>query len=70
MSGIRVGHEMLSENVIEIKIQYAEQTFRGHQRELSMLDIIGDREPEVGSELHKELTDWAHRTGWRHPLVE
>lgn len=68
-NGTRVGHEMLSEDVIDIRVEYAEQTFRSGRRTLSMLDVIGGRQPEPDDELYRELMDWAHRTAGRRPLV-
>ena len=65
----RLGHEMLTENVIEIKVEYARQTFCSGRRTLSMLDVIGGREPEPGDDLYEELMDCAHRTIGRRPLV-
>ena len=64
----RLGHEMLTEDVIEIRVEYTEQTFR-HRRTFSMLDVIGGREPEPGDDLYEELMDCAHRTIGRRPLV-
>jgi len=59
---------MLTEDVIEIRVEYAEQTFR-HRRCLSMLDVTRGREPEPGNDLYDELMDCAHQTIGRPPLV-
>lgn len=69
MAGTRVGHEMLSEDVIEIRVDHAEQSFRSARRTLSMLDVVGGGEPEPGDDLYRELMDWGHKTAGRRPLV-
>ena len=69
MAGTRVGHEVLTENVILIRVDHARQTFRGDRRSLIMLDVIGDREPECGSDLHKELSDKAVNYTGVKPLI-
>jgi hypothetical protein len=69
MAGTRIGHEVVSGRVIEIKIQHAKQSFRSARRELLMLDALGHSEVERGSDLHKELMDRAHETAGRRPLV-
>jgi len=67
MSGVRVGHEMVTENVIEIKIQYAAQSFRSARRELTLLDLIGDDDPS--DEALQEFRDHATNLPGRRPLV-
>jgi len=68
-SGVRLGHECVSENVIEIKVQYADQSFRGGRRELTLLDVIGDRDADEDDELYRELQDHAATLPGRRPLV-
>lgn len=67
VAGTRVGHEMLSDRVVAIRVQHAEQSFRSARRELLMLDKIGDG-PPIPSET-EEMMDWAHRTAGVRPLV-
>lgn len=69
MAGTRVGHEMLSEDVIEVRVDHAEQSFRSARRTLTMLDVVGGRDPEPGDDLYRELMDRAHETAGRRPLV-
>jgi len=69
MSGTRVGHEMLSENVIAVKVQHAKQSFRASRRELLMLDVTNNREPEPGDSLYTELMDYMHKTAGTRPLI-
>jgi len=67
-SGTRVVHEMRTERVLEIRIEHAEQSFRGGRRASSLLVTpFGDPDDDAG--LRRELAGVAHRTGWRPPLV-
>jgi len=59
MAGTRVGHEMLTEDVILIRIDHAEQSFRSARRSLVLLDVIGGRDPEPGSDAWRKLSDQA-----------
>jgi len=68
-SGIRLGHEMVTENVIEVKVQYAPQSFRGGRRELTLLDVIGDRDATDDPALLREIQDCSANLSGRRPLV-
>jgi hypothetical protein len=69
MSGTRIGHEMMTEDVMCVKIQYAQQTFRSDRRELSMVHSIGPETPERDSELWDEVMDCGQKAIGRRPLI-
>lgn len=69
MNGTRVGHEMMDEDVMCVMVQHAEQSFRSDRRELTILHIIGDKEPETGTEAWTKLTNCAVKTTGRRPLT-
>lgn len=68
MNGIRIGHEMMNEHAMCVKIQYAQQSFRSGRRELTMVHCIGEQ-PEYGSERHRKVMDAAVKTTGRTPLI-
>lgn len=65
----RVAHEVVGEGLIEVRIEYAEQTLSGDRRTLAMLDHLYGVEPEPGDEHWTAAMDYLHRTTSRRSLV-
>jgi hypothetical protein len=69
MAGTRVGHEVLGEDVLEVRVQHARQSFRSARRELSWITFLRGLEPEPGDDAWELASDHAARTAGRRPLV-
>lgn len=65
MSGIRIRTEVVDEDVMLVRIEYAEQSFRSHRRAEVIVTPIGESDDET----RQKCMDWLHKTSGVHPLV-
>lgn len=65
MAGIRIRHEIVDEDVMIMRIEYAEQTFRGDRRTLTRIMPLGEPDEET----HEKCMDWAAKTAGERNLV-